>query len=110
MKKAFVVIVASLATVFAISVQAAKPAPAPAVPAEEVTMEGTIKCAKCELKEAKVCSDVVNVGEKKFYLEEDGKVKTSAHQCKGTAQVTVSGKLEDREGKKFIVVSKIEKK
>ena len=114
MKKAILTLVASIAAFFVVSAQAAKPAPAPVAPApepvEEVTMDGTIKCAKCELKETKVCSDVVKVGEKTFYLEEDGKVKTSAHQCKGTAPVTVSGRVEDREGKKFIVVSKIEKK
>lgn len=79
--------------------------------AEEQNLEGTLSCAKCKLKEAGVtaCADVLTVGDVKYYLEEGGKVKTSQHQCSGEAKAKVTGKVEDREGKKFVVVSKIEK-
>lgn len=77
---------------------------------EEKTVEGTMCCAKCCLEEADACADVVKVGDTKYYLEEDGKVKTSAHKCSGTVDVKVSGKVEDRDGKTYLVVSSIEKK
>ena len=99
------------ALVFAFSAQAAKPAPAePAAPAGEITVEGTISCAKCALKEADACADVVKAGDAVYYLEEGGKVKTSVHQCKGEAAVKVTGTVEERDGKKYLIVSAIEKK
>ncbi len=77
--------------------------------AEEKTYEGEMMCEKCKLKQADACADALKVGDVVYHLEEDGKRKTSAHQCSGTAPAKVTGTVEDRDGKKFIVVSKIEK-
>jgi len=76
---------------------------------KEKTIEGTITCAKCELGEADACSDVVTADGEKYYLMQDGNAKTDAHQCRGTAKVTVTGKMEDRDGKNYVIVSEIEK-
>jgi len=76
---------------------------------EEVTLVGVMSCEKCELKIAEACSDALKVGDKLYHLEEDGNRKTGSHVCKGTADVTVKGKVEDRDGKAFVVVSSIEK-
>ena len=77
--------------------------------AEEKTLEGVMSCEKCNLKQADACADSLKVGDTLYHLEEDGKRKTKSHQCSGTANAKVTGKVEDRDGKKFIVVSKIEK-
>lgn len=76
--------------------------------AEEKTFEGEMSCAKCNLKQAESCEDTLKVGDTLYLLEEDGKRRTSEHVCTGTAKAKVTGKVEDRDGKKFIVASKIE--
>ena len=58
------------------------------------------------------CADALEVKEDgktvTYFLEEDGKVKTSAHKCSGSGGAKVTGKLEDRDGRKYVVASKIE--
>lgn len=78
------------------------------VHAEEKTFEGEMSCAKCNLKQAEKCEDTLKVGETLYLLEEGGERKTSEHVCSGTAKAKVTGKVEERDGKKFLVVSKIE--
>ncbi|MBL9154998.1 MAG: hypothetical protein JNK37_21130 [Verrucomicrobiales bacterium] len=77
--------------------------------AEEKTLEGVMSCEKCNLKTAEACADALKVGDTLYALEENGKRKTSEHVCSGEAKAKVTGKVEERDGKKFIVVSKIEK-
>ena len=43
--------------------------------AEEKTFEGVMCCAKCKLKEADACADVLKVGDVVYQLEQDGKRK-----------------------------------
>ncbi len=76
--------------------------------AEEKTFEGEMSCAKCNLKQTDTCEDTLKVGDTLYLLEEGGKRKTSEHVCSGTAKAKVKGKVEERNGKKFLVVSKIE--
>jgi len=76
--------------------------------AEEVTLAGVMSCEKCNLKQAEACSDALQVGETLYHLEEDGKRRTSEHVCTGTSPAKVTGKVEERDGKAFIVASKIE--
>lgn len=78
------------------------------VQAEEKTFEGEMSCAKCNLKQAEECEDTLKVGGTLYLLEEGGERKTSEHVCSGTAKAKVTGKVEERDGKKFLVVSKIE--
>lgn len=75
--------------------------------AEEKTYEGEMSCAKCNLKTAESCEDTLKVGDTLYLLEEDGERKTSEHVCSGTAKAKVTGKVEERDGKKFLVASKI---
>ena len=78
-----------------------------AAQAEEKTYEGEMSCAKCNLKTAEACEDTLKVGDTLYLLEEGGERKTSEHVCSGTAKAKVTGKVEDRDGKKFLVASKI---
>lgn len=78
--------------------------------AEDQKFEGTMCCAKCALHTADACADVLKVGDVSYQLEEKGSVKTSAHKCSGSAAATVTGKVEERDGKKVIVVSSITQK
>lgn len=79
------------------------------VHAEDQKFEGTLACAKCSLGTAESCADTLKVGDVVYQLEEGGKVKTGAHQCSGTAKATVTGKVEERDGKKIIAVTSITK-
>jgi hypothetical protein len=76
--------------------------------AEEVTLVGVMSCEKCNLKQAEDCSDALQIGETLYHLEEDGKRRTSEHVCSGTSAAKVTGTIEERDGKQFIVVSAIE--
>lgn len=76
--------------------------------AEEKTYEGVMSCAKCNLNLADKCEDTLKVGDVLYLLEEGGKRKTSEHVCTDSAKAKVTGKIEERDGKKFIVASKIE--
>jgi hypothetical protein len=78
------------------------------VRAEEKTFEGEMSCAKCNLGIADKCEDTLKVGETLYLLEEGGKRKTSEHVCSDSAKAKVTGKMEERDGKKFIVATKIE--
>jgi len=75
----------------------------------ETKLQGVLSCEKCDLKTADACADALKVGDVLYRLEEDGSRKTSEHQCSGTAQATVTGKVEERDGQKFVVVSSIVK-
>jgi len=74
---------------------------------EEKTFEGEMSCAKCNLSIADKCEDTLKVGDVLYLLEENGNRKTSEHVCSDSAKAKVTGKIEERDGKKFIVASKI---
>lgn len=79
------------------------------VQADEVkTYEGELSCAKCNLKQADKCEDTLKVGDELYLVEEGGKRKTSEHVCSGTAKAKITGKIEERDGKKYLVAEKIE--
>ena len=82
--------------------------------AKEVTLKGTMQCAKCSLKEAAACADVLTVkdGDKttNYYISENGKTKTAEHICAGSKDgVSVTGVVSEKDGKHYIAASKIEK-
>lgn len=77
---------------------------------KEVTLKGTQVCAKCNLKEADACQDVLEVkdGDKtvKYYMTKD---KSFKHQCSGSKEnVTVTGTVTEKDGKKWVKVTKAE--
>jgi hypothetical protein len=88
---------------------AAKDAPA----AKEVTLEGTIQCAKCSLKETKTCTTaiVVKEGDKNvtYYFADKGNGE-SYHEnvCGGGKEAgTVTGKAFKKDGKMWITPTKV---
>ena len=81
--------------------------------AKDVTVTGEGKCAKCALKKADTCQNVVEVkdGDKTttYYLTGDVSKGFHKNLCSATAKVTVSGAVSEKDGKKEIAVSKIAK-
>ncbi len=83
-------------------------------PAKEVTLKGTILCAKCSLKESKKCQTAIQVKEGgktvTYYLDDKGN-KEEYHEpvCGGDRQEgTVIGTVTEKAGKKYITPTKVE--
>jgi hypothetical protein len=81
---------------------------------KEVTLKGTILCAKCALKDAKKCQTAIQVkeGDKTvtYYFDDKG-TKEEYHEpvCGGERKEgTVTGVVHDHDGKKFIKPTKVE--
>lgn len=81
---------------------------------KEVTLKGTILCAKCALKEAKKCLTVIQVkhGDKSinYYFDDKGH-KEEYHEavCGGERKHgTVTGVVSKKDGKHWIKPSKVE--
>ena len=85
-----------------------------AAASKEVTLKGTLTCAKCDLKETAKCQNVLKVteGDKvvKYYLTENQTSKTSHKDvCSAPKDnVSVTGVVSEKDGKKMIEASKIE--
>lgn len=81
---------------------------------KEVTLNGTILCAKCALKEAKQCQNAIQVkeGDKTItYLFDDRGMKESYHEavCGGEKKEgTVKGTVSTKNGKQIIKPTKVE--
>jgi len=81
---------------------------------KEVTLKGTMECAKCELHETKTCQDALKVSEgdkSVIYYLDDNKVAKDYHKNVCTApkeNVTVTGTVSEKDGKKVIEATKIE--
>ena len=100
-------IIITLAAIFAASMLVSTAS------AAEKTLKGEGLCAKCELKETAKCQNAVRVeedGKKVVYYIEDNDVSKAFHKkvCSGPAQVTAKGTVSEKDGKKWIKVSKIE--
>jgi len=81
--------------------------------AKEVTLKGTMLCAKCSLHEGDKCQNVLKVKEGEtetlYYLTAND-VSTGEHTkvCHGPKEnVTVTGTVEDKDGKKWLTATKI---
>ncbi len=81
---------------------------------KEVTLKGTILCAKCVLKETKTCTTAIQVkeGEKvvTYYFDDKGN-KEDYHEavCGGDKKEgSVAGTVSEKDGKKYIKPSKVE--
>jgi hypothetical protein len=81
---------------------------------KEVTLKGTILCAKCVLKEAKTCTTAIQVkdGDKvvTYYLDDKGHTEPYHEAiCGGEKKEgTVTGVVTEKDGKKYIKPSKVE--
>ena len=80
---------------------------------KEVTVTGEGKCAKCALKEADSCQNVIESKEGgktvKYYLAKND-VSKEFHDniCKESKKVTATGTVKEEDGKKVLTASKIE--
>jgi hypothetical protein len=90
-----------------------------AVPAvfagEPVTLSGNIVCAKCTLKVAGLdkCQDVLLVKndkaeETQYWLVANDVTKAFGDVCETVRPVTVTGTVEEKDGKHWIAPSKID--
>ena len=71
----------------------------------EVTLSGDMVCAKCELKEAPKCQNVLKVTdagkETKYYLAQNEVAKSNhEHVCSAPEKATVKGVVSEEGGKK----------
>jgi Family of unknown function (DUF6370) len=83
---------------------------------KEKVVDGKIACAKCELMKQAKCATTVTVkeaGKDVVYYFDDDTNKKFPHSkyCKGTkeAKVTIT-KTEEKDGKKYATITKIEEK
>ena len=81
---------------------------------KEVTLKGTILCARCSLKETKTCTTAIIVqegGKKVTYYFKDKGNKEGYHEevCGGDRkQGTVTGTVFEKDRKKWITPKKVE--
>ena len=87
-----------------------------AIAAEEVTVSGTILCAKCKLKkdDAKECQDVLVARDAagvqaEYYIVKNEVSSKFGHSCSKEAPATVTGEVSEKDGKKWLAPSKMEK-
>jgi len=80
---------------------------------KEVTLKGTILCAKCALKEGTACQTAIQAKEGKkdvtYYFNDKGS-KEAYHEevCGGERREgTVQGKVSEKDGKKLIAPAKV---
>ena len=79
-------------------------------------LKGTACCAKCELKDKDFtkCQTVLIVKEDgkevKYYFDADSEKKFHSDYCRGKTDVTVKGKVTEKDGKKWVAVTSIDKK
>jgi hypothetical protein len=81
---------------------------------KEVTLKGTILCAKCELKETNKCVTAIKVkqtGKDVVYYFLDKGAKENYHEevCGGgVKEGTVVGVVSEKDGKKWVTPKKVE--
>jgi hypothetical protein len=89
---------------------------ATSAPAADETLTGKVMCAKCTLKkaDAKVCQDVLVVDDGKgvkaeYYIAKNAVSEKFGHICTGEQPATVTGAVTEKDGKKWITATKMEK-
>ena len=79
---------------------------------KEVTLKGTITCAKCDLGLETKCYTVIKVkeGDKDIVYYFDSKSDKTNHAkiCKTPTEGTVTGTVSNKDGKNWVTVSKVE--
>jgi hypothetical protein len=80
---------------------------------EEVTVEGTVMCAMCTLKEPdwKECQNVIQVkkGDEtvNLYIVKNDVAEEFGHVCSGSKDAIVTGTVEEKDGRKWITPTKM---
>ena len=78
---------------------------------KEVTLKGTITCAKCDLGVEKKCATVIQVkkGDEStvYYFDKTSNGKYHKDICNEAKPGSVTGKVAEKDGKKVISVTKL---
>jgi len=83
--------------------------------AGDVKITGEAVCAKCELQEASSCQMAIKVkgagGKEEIILADNNKVSKDFHDeiCQKNAKVVAVGVITEKNGKKTIALTKIDK-
>jgi hypothetical protein len=88
-----------------------------AVAGEQVTLTGKVVCAKCTLKkaDAKECQNVLLVSDEKhgheveYYIAKNKVDEKFGEVCTGVQKVVATGSVEEKEERRWLTASKIEK-
>jgi hypothetical protein len=79
---------------------------------KEVTLKGTITCAKCDLGVEKKCATVIKVkdGGKDVVYYLDDKAGKANHKeiCQASKPGSVTGTVDEKDGKKIVTATKVE--
>jgi hypothetical protein len=82
----------------------------------EETLSGTLVCAKCALNkpDAHECQDVLIVTDTagtriEYYITKNDVAEKSGEACTLEIKATVTGTVSERDGRKWLTASKIEK-
>jgi hypothetical protein len=79
---------------------------------KEVTLEGKITCAKCDLKKESKCATVIVAKEDGkdvvYYFDADSNKTHHGKICTSPMDGKVTGVVSEKDGKKTITVSKVE--
>ena len=81
---------------------------------KQVTLQGTVTCAKCDLKQQDKCATVIKVKDKTsgkdvvYYFDTDSHRKNHREICTTPKEGTVTGKVSEKDGKKMVKVDKVE--
>jgi hypothetical protein len=86
------------------------------VSAADETLSGSVMCAKCTLKkaDAKECQDVLVVKDAagastEYYITKNAVAEKFGHVCSGESAAKVTGAVSEKDGKKWITATKMEK-
>jgi hypothetical protein len=87
-----------------------------AIAAAETTLKGTLVCAQCGLKKADAheCQDVLlvdapNGTKTEYYVTKNDVSKASGEACTLEIPATIVGEVSEKDGRKWITPSKIDK-
>jgi len=79
---------------------------------KEVTLKGTVTCAKCDLKQADKCATVIKVHEGDqdvvYWFDSASDKQNHKAVCLEPKAGTVTGTVSEKDGKKWIKVSKLD--
>src|SRR5947209_16947018 len=79
---------------------------------KEVTLKGTITCAKCDLKQSDKCATVIKVEEDGkdvvYYFDPASGKKNHSKICTSPMPGTVKGTVSEKDGKKVVKVTHVD--
>jgi hypothetical protein len=79
---------------------------------KDVTLKGTITCAKCDLHETSKCHTVIKVNENDkdvvYYFADSDSKKYHKPICTEPKKGTVTGTVSEEGGKKIVHVTKVQ--